>query len=202
MTEEPFIDDPDATANLLKRAKNGDQRSIERLFEKCRPHLVAFAHGRLPFYQRNVSDTDDLVQNTLTRALNRLKDFENRRPGAFLAYLRTILVNEIRQEARKTKRARVDSAPADDHLDPGETPSTVAERRETFERYERALAQLTELQREAVVMRVDFALSYQEIAAATGKTTPGAAHMFVSRAVAKVARSMRDDAGRANERSG
>lgn len=184
-------DDLESTAVLLRRAQEGDRNAVNRLFDRYYPRLRAIAHGRLPYYQRDVRDTDDLVQITLSRAFNGLERFEYRREGAFLAYLRKILLNEIRQEANRKKSRRTDGEPGEGLMDPGPTPFQITAQRQTFERYEEALSRLTEAQREAVVMRIEFGFSYEEIAQDLGKPTANAAHMFVARAIAKVAKHMR-----------
>jgi len=50
-----------------------------------------------------MAETDDLVQVTLIRALRRAPTFEHRREVAFLAYLRTILMNVVREEVRRSR---------------------------------------------------------------------------------------------------
>jgi len=190
--ERPFDDDLESTANLIREAQNGSEKARNLLAGRYYARLRTFAHGRLKPYQRDLSDTDDLVQRTLVRAFQRLEAFEYRREGAFLAYLRRILMREILQEARRTGRRPRDASPQEGYLDPGETPSTLTGIRETFECYERALQELSPARREAIIMWVDFGFSYKEIADALGKPTAGAAHMFVVRALAQLATLMRE----------
>ncbi len=65
------------------------------LIRRFLPRLRRWAHGRIPSYVHNLNDTDDLVQVTFLKALDRMKTFEPRQRGSFLAYLRRILLNEI-----------------------------------------------------------------------------------------------------------
>jgi len=53
-----------------------------------------------------------------------------------------------------------------------------------------ALGRLSDDDREAIALRVDFALPYREIARITGKPSEEAAQMAVSRALVKPAREM------------
>jgi RNA polymerase sigma-70 factor (ECF subfamily) len=53
--------------------------------------------------------------------------------------------------------------------------------------YERALTQLPELKRNAVIMRVEFGMSFDEIAAELGRPSANAARMMVSRALSELA---------------
>jgi RNA polymerase sigma-70 factor (ECF subfamily) len=62
--------------------------------------------------------------------------------------------------------------------------------KEGFERYEAALATLGEVEREAVIARIELGCSFQEIAALVGKPSADAARMLVARAVGKLAAVM------------
>ena len=96
--------DVESTADLLARVRGGNDLARERLVQRYLPMLRTWAAGRLPGWARDLSDTDDLVQNTLIRALSKVKEFEPRREGAFLSYLRSILLNQIRDQIRHVKR--------------------------------------------------------------------------------------------------
>src|SRR5206468_605262 len=62
----------ESTATLLARLRKGDLAARDRILARYRPTLQRWAHGRLPSRARGLVDTDDLVQITLIRALNRL----------------------------------------------------------------------------------------------------------------------------------
>ena len=93
-----------STATLLARYRDGDNTARDALLERYLPILRRWAHGRLPAYARSTAETDDLVQVTLQRALRRLDQFEVRHEGAFLAYLRRIFLNSVRDEIRRYGR--------------------------------------------------------------------------------------------------
>ncbi len=183
--------DPDleSTALLLEQIRAGDDSARERLVARFLPLLQRWAHGRLPNYARALADTDDLVQVSLVRALDHLEGFEIRREGAFLAYLRRILMNSLRDEIRRAQRRPTDDL---DGLDVASPDRSLLEQqigREALEAYESALSRLTEPQQEAVIMRIEFGYSYPQIAAATG-STPNAARMLVARALVRLAEEM------------
>src|SRR5262245_39879068 len=176
-----------ATGHLLARVREGDDRARELLCARFLPILTRWAHRRLPPAGRGVAETDDLVQVTLLRALRRVPTFEVRREGAFLAYLRTILMNSVRDElrrsrslARRHEHAEVPREPA-----PSELERLIG--RERLAAYERGLMNLSEEQREAVLLRLEFGLSHQEIAEAQGKPSANAARMMVARAIQTLA---------------
>lgn len=170
--------------------RGGDGAARERLLARFLPVLRRWASGRLPGHARGLADTDDLVQITLLRAIERLSDFEVRREGAFLAYLRQILLNAMRDEIRRA--ARRPSEPLGDADAPSPEASALerAVGRETMDAYEAALEQLTPAQREAVIMRLEFGFGYARIAEALGPSTPDGARMLVARALVQLGRRL------------
>jgi RNA polymerase sigma-70 factor (ECF subfamily) len=55
--------------------------------------------GEVPAAARDLTDTQDLVQETLLSTFRHLQTFEIRGEGAFLAYLRRAILNRIRNES-------------------------------------------------------------------------------------------------------
>jgi RNA polymerase sigma-70 factor (ECF subfamily) len=176
---------PESTAVLLVRAREGDADARERLAARFLPRLRRWAHGRLPPAARGALDTDDLVQVTLVKALDHVGTFEPQHEGAFMAYLRRILLNQLRDELR---RARPGLELADERL-ADRAPSVVEEAigRQVMERYEEALQALDERQREAVILRLEFGYSHEEVAEAVACPSGNAARMLVSRALLRLA---------------
>ena len=130
------------------------------------------------------------MQETAFQTFTHLDTFEPRGDGALQAYLRQALVNRIRNELR-----RAATRPAPEGLDSGvpaedTSPYEAALARETSEKYEAGLALLKPEERDAVVTRVEFGLSYAEVAEALGKPSADAARMTVVRALVKLAKSM------------
>lgn len=196
-TRTPEARHPDvdlaSTATLILRAGNGDRAALSQLHDRYRPILARMAHGRLPSVARGLKETDDLVQETLIAAFRHLEHFEYRREGAFLAYLRKILMNQIRQEIRANGKKGTTEPLHDGHVDPGRSPAQVVAGREVMERYEQALARLSSVQREAVIMRIELGFSWDEVAEAVERPSAGAARMLVARAVKRIATDMAED---------
>jgi RNA polymerase sigma-70 factor (ECF subfamily) len=179
---------PDTTAALLQRARSGDESARERLIERHLPRLRSWAHRRLPAGARSLADTDDLVQVTFLRALKHLETFEPRSEGAFLAYLRQILLNAMRDEIRRAGRRGGVHAEIDEDLpDRGPSPLETAIGRDALDRYDAAFAKLGPEPQEAVFMRVEMGLTYEQIAEALGKSSPDAARMLITRSLARLA---------------
>src|SRR5690349_11090586 len=78
----------DTTYQLLERARAGDPKALEVLFSRHIPALRRWASGRLPRWARDMSDTQDLVQDTVLRVFTLVEAFEPRGDGALQAYLR------------------------------------------------------------------------------------------------------------------
>ncbi|MCB1641286.1 MAG: sigma-70 family RNA polymerase sigma factor [Xanthomonadales bacterium] len=178
-----------STTQLLSRYRLGDLAARDRLVERYLPILQRWAHGRLPRHRRDLADTEDLVQLTFLRALHRFDAFEAERPGAFLAYLRTILLNTVREELRRP-RAGGDPAALDTAADPGASVVEQLVGAQTLQAYEQALAQLPQHKRLAVILRVEFGLSHEQVALELELPSANAARMTVARALEALARLM------------
>src|SRR5436309_10704531 len=111
----------ETTLDLVQLAKGGDQAALERLLARCLPPLRRWASGRLPRWTRDLMDTDDLVQETVFRAVKRIESFEPRHEGALQAYLRQAIVNRIRDEVRRSVRS-----PAPAELDENESDRSAS----------------------------------------------------------------------------
>ncbi|MEZ5473111.1 MAG: RNA polymerase sigma factor [Marinicella sp.] len=175
-----------ATAVLLDQAKKGDQEAAATLMKIFDPILRQWAHGRLPQYMRSLYETADVVQETLLVGFNKIDQFESQYAGSFLVYLRVILANRIKKlistrppesELNVTKALEHSTLHHSAHLD-----SMLA--------YEEALSKISQDEKEAVVMRVEFGFNFKEIAALLGKPSANAARMYVSRCLLKLAEVM------------
>jgi RNA polymerase sigma-70 factor, ECF subfamily len=183
--------DPESTFELIERARAGDQAALERLFARHLKPLQRWASGRLPEWARDLADTDDLVQDALIQTFKKLDDFEPRGVGALLAYLRQAVLNRLRDELRRTGR-RPEMADLDGlEIDGTISPVEQAIQREAVERYRHALARLKPDERDAIIGRVEMGYSYEELAAALGKSSADAARKAAQRALLRLAEEMK-----------
>ena len=183
----------ESTMDLLAKIRQGDRASRERLIARYLPALQRWAHGRLPGYARGPDLTDDLVQDTLLRALTHLDEFEPHHPGAFLAYLRQILLNQVRDKIRKAQRRPGAEPIEEDVVDMAPSPLELTIGREKLEAFERALAQLSPVEQEAVVLRIEMGFTHEQVAQAIGSPSANAARMLVARELVRVAAEMNGD---------
>lgn len=177
------------TAWLLDRARAGDGSARGQLVRRVEPLLRRFAHGRIPALLRHREDTADLVQHTWALVLERLDGIEAREPGAFFAYLRTVLINALRESLRREAAAPV-AVPAEQ----AEATLAMLPAAEVdpvdWIAYEQSLATLAPEHRGLVLMRFEFGMSYVEIAAEIGESADGV-RMKLQRAIARMAQSAR-----------
>jgi RNA polymerase sigma-70 factor, ECF subfamily len=185
--------DPESTFHLIERARAGDEEALARLFARHLKPLQRWASGRLPAWARDLTDTDDLVQDALVQTFRNIGGFESPRVGAFLAYLRHAVLNRIRDEIRrKGRRPNAINLDDLDALDDAQakTPLEQAIGREALDQYERALERLKPEEREAIIARVEMGYSYEELAVAIGKPTADAARKAAQRALVRLADQM------------
>src|SRR4029077_7498617 len=95
-------------------------------------------------------DTHDIVQDTLSQVVRRLGSFEPRHAGAFQAFLRTSLLNRIRDQIRWAQRRPTDALASDRPAD-GPSPIEEAIGSEALARYEAALLRLKAPDRGAII---------------------------------------------------
>src|SRR5262245_36042299 len=114
------------TFRLVERAKRGERAAVEELASRYLPRLSRWASGRLPRWARDMSDTQDLVQETLLQTFRNIEGFEARSEGALQAYLRQALRNRIVDAVRRATR-RGEHAPLDSgQQDVGPSPLEAA----------------------------------------------------------------------------
>jgi len=200
MPESSAADPPplESTHELVDRARSGDAAAVERLCARYLPRIRRWARARLPRRSRGLLETDDLAQEVLLRTVRHVDSISSPGLAGFHAYLRRVLENRVRDEVRRVdlhpEQTDLDSAHEDSRLSPLEALLG----REESARYESALAELSETDREAVMMRIELRAGYDEIAEALGKGSANTARMTVVRAlerlVEKMSRGGLDDA--------
>ena len=183
----------ESSVDLLLKAQSGDQEALDLLLARYLPRLQRWASGRLPVSAREMLDTGDLVQEAVINALRHLNTLEIRHEGTLQAYLRSAVNNRIIDLYRRAGRRPAREEIPEDAAAPGPSPLEAALGAEALESYDRALARLKEDDRQAIVLRVELGLDFEEIAGQLGKPSRDAARMAVARAIARLAEEMRRD---------
>ena len=181
------------TASLLARASEGDQGAQDQLVERYWKALRSWAHGRLPLTARERADTEDLVQITMIKTLRKLGTVQATRKGDFTAYLHRVLMNQIRDEIRRAARRPRRVGAERDLAAKIPSPFRLAADREFTARYRRAIDALPEKCRTAIIMRLELAHSYKEIARAIQSPSANAARMLVQRSIAQLGSLLEED---------
>jgi RNA polymerase sigma factor (sigma-70 family) len=175
---------------LILKAREGDQSAVEALLQRCLPSLRRWAHGKLPASARGWLDTGDVVQDVTLNVLKKLDSFYPRHVGALQAYLRTSVMNRIRDEIPRSRRWEP-AADLDDRAAESPSPLEHAIAAEAYSTYKAALRRLRPRTRELVVTRVEVGWTAAEIADRFGFPSVAAARMAVSRALARLSAEMK-----------
>ena len=119
--------------------------------------------------------------------VERLPSFQPRHEGAFQGYVRTALLNRIRDIARQYQRTGSPN-PLDTQIaGKDDSPLDLAIGHETLERYEAALDRLRPEEKELIIARIEMGLPHAEIAVMFEKPSVASAHMALSRALVRLA---------------
>jgi RNA polymerase sigma-70 factor (ECF subfamily) len=154
-------------------------------------------------------DPSDVVQETLHEADQQLSDYLRRRPLPFYPWLRQIALERlidyhrrhIHAQKRSVKREEqpLPRLPDESMLDlahrlfrSGSSPSVQLQRRELRERVQRILSQLSERDREVLILRHLEQLSARDIAAVLG-ISEGAVHTRHLRALERMRKALGDE---------
>jgi RNA polymerase sigma-70 factor, ECF subfamily len=179
----------DSTFEILTRAQGGDRAAALILIERAAPAVRRWARGRLPQSARNDADTEDVVQDAVLRTLKGLERFQHRTVGGLQAYLRTSVINRIRDLMRSRARRGVTEELGEELHDSTPSPLESAIMREGLDRFLEALQRLRPADRQLIVWRVELGYTVDEIATRLGKSK-AAAGMSVTRAMARLAKEL------------
>jgi RNA polymerase sigma factor (sigma-70 family) len=188
-------EDLESSISLLHRAQAGDRGALGTLYDRYFPRLSRWASGRLSPGAHHLQETSDIVQEVLIQFFAKVQAIQLRHDAALMAYLRTAILNRIRDASRRAARRPEGHAPASLResalKSPSPTPFETCLAADTAERYEEALGLLEEDERAAVILRVEMDYSNAEIAAALESVSVDAARMFTHRAILKLAKAMK-----------
>ena len=157
-------------AELVTRAKRGDASAFDQL---VRRHLRAAYAVALAVLGRP-ADADDVAQDAFIAALERIDDC--REPARFSGWLIKIVRNRALNALEKRRLRDADELTADRPTD--HTPTDIALRRHLLT----ALATLTPVQREIVLLHDLDGWSHSELAEALGISEVNCRqHLFTAR---------------------
>lgn len=173
----------DSLDDLLRRAGQGDAQARDKLFAQHRDRLRRLIAVRLNRRLAARLDPSDLVQDVLIEAHQQLTGYLRERPLPFYVWLRQIAWQRLIDIHRKhlvaqRRSVRREAAPAlpdesvvelaDLLVSSRSTPSKQLMRDELRARVRKALLELSERDREVLVMRYLEHMAMAEIAAVLG----------------------------------
>jgi RNA polymerase sigma-70 factor (ECF subfamily) len=175
------------TRELYEQARRGTPEDVNLFYERCARKLLPIIRLKLGRTLRREMESRDILQVVLTKSLGRLD--EVRDPAAIMAWLARIAENEIRDQADYYKRQRRDAARRAPIEDASDVPAPVRQAlsqviaSDETVRLEAALEELTDAQRQIIILRKLEELTFPEIAGRLGKSED-ACRMAFSRAMA------------------
>jgi RNA polymerase sigma-70 factor (ECF subfamily) len=151
---------------LVARATAGDVDSFNQLVSRWERTIYALAYRTLG----REEDARDVVQEAFLRAYRGLRGFKGE--AKFSSWLYRITLNLCRDWIRRERRAPVVQPPegtdavdlADAQAAPTESVEDLVARREMSRAVSRAMAELPEEQRTAIMLKEYHGLTFQEIA--------------------------------------
>ena len=149
-------------AELIERAKKGDTRAFGILVERYQRRVTGVALAVV----HNQEDALELAQETFVRAFQNVGKFESR--SSFSTWLYRIAANiaiDFRRSERRHPTMRGEEAENEIQRLPSAVGDSFkeAQRSELGERIRKALGQLTQEHRAAILLREVEGLSYDEI---------------------------------------
>ena len=183
--------DAESSLGLVERAKAGDASALERLITRYLPRLRRWTRQAFPSWAHDAADTDDLVQETVWNAVRNLPHFNMRGDHSLRAYMKRAARNRVKDEIKRIARHPHRSELSPNH--PAQTPSPdeAASAREGLWRCRVALCRLRTEDRRIIEAAVADGADPVKLAELTGKPSPDAARMALSRALRRLAREMR-----------
>lgn len=154
---------------LVARSISGDTESFNELILRWERPIYALAYRTIG----REEDARDVCQETFLRAFRALPGFRGQ--AKFSSWLYRIALNLCRDWMRKERRAPLVQVPEDSDLiemaaaaEPSESIEDLVARRDLTRIVEKAMAQLPEEQRMAIVLKEYHGLTFQEIADLAG----------------------------------
>lgn len=185
-------------------AQAGDRPSVEALFIRLLPRVRTLAAHRMGLRESELWEREDLVQETMLDAFLALDGFIDRKEGALLNWLATLVHNNLTdhqrwRKARKRGEGMVDAQAAtrnsrvlSDSVFGVDltTPQDLAQAAELELKLEEALLALDESKRRVIELRKVCKFSFEEIAKELGFTSASSARSLFSRAMAELAEQL------------
>jgi RNA polymerase sigma-70 factor (ECF subfamily) len=201
MTIKP---DSAQTCGLLERVHQGDRQALEDLLAHYRPEMRAFVELHLSPKVAARMDPSDVVQEAQMEVVRRMDDFLQRRPMPFHLWVRKTAYQRLldlhRHHVKRARRSvgreaawldRSSLLLARPLLANSPSPSELLGAVELARRVAQAVGQLSEADREILLMRHGEELPFDEIAQVLD-IEPAAARKRFGRALLRLQQALSD----------
>jgi len=175
-------------AELVQRAQSFEHEALGILYQHFYPRLYNYAYLHLGEIHR----AQDLASDVMLKVLEALPRYRQR-GVPFAAWVFRIARNRLIDEARRNRRRKQEPL-AEDLPDGGPSAHTLAERSADRQRLRQALADLTEDQRQVVILRFIVGMETAAVARALGRGE-GAVKALQHRALLALRKRLREDSG-------
>lgn len=179
------------TERLIRDATDGLPSARSELVERHRAPLREYVRARVGSHLRSRIEIDDVLQESLARALASLSEFEWRGEGSFLRWLKGIASHEILRLAKRERHRNFIAIEPADLPDDGSSPSQGVRRKERFDRLQRALDGLSPEHREVIVLARIKGMRLTDVAERMDRT-PNAVAQLLGRALTKLKEAFGD----------
>ena len=185
---------------MVNKAKAGEDAALNLLLDRYMERVLRIVRMRLGCKLRGKTESMDIVQEVMIRAIKGFKDFEPKDEASFLHWISKLVQNEIRdladyhnagkrdfnQEIKKPKnsendRSVIGNLPAKSMY----RPSVQVQFKDDVLHLECAMDQLADAQREIIVMRQYEGMAFKDIAGVID-CSEDAARMQYARAIDKL----------------
>lgn len=191
--------DVQSTLHLVRGAQAGDRKALEDLFARYLPKVRRIVSLRLGCPLKDFARYEDLVQESLIRAFEKLDQFQEQSEGTFYNWISSCVSSAVNLEFRKLgaqKRGggkvkalsqfQTEGLTASIFASDEPGPRTRASAHELDEKIEAALLEMKSHHREVIVLRHVCGMSSDEISKALGFSSAATARKVLERALAEL----------------
>ncbi|MEM7454700.1 MAG: sigma-70 family RNA polymerase sigma factor [Planctomycetota bacterium] len=181
--------DYDSVSLLLQQARKGCSQSRDELIDQFQSYLLLIAKRTSDNDLQHKLGNSDIVQQTVLNAIRGFDSFDGTSRLEFKAWLKQILINEIRNTGRDLRRQKRDvfrerqldrseNGLKNQLVDTDPTPHSAAAGNEMAARLSAALEQLPEDHRTVVRLRSFDRMPFEQIAEKIGRTRDATAKLW------------------------
>lgn len=166
---------------LIEEARGGSEDARSKVLRQLQPYVISMAAQHNELWFRNKHGVSDIVQQSFVKVIENFDSFRGSSSAEFRGWLKTLVINEIRQMNRDLNRKRRDvkrerslegaaAGLGDNVIQEDPTPASNAIRNEQLAQLSSVINELDEFPRSVVQLRAFEKLSFREIAARLGRS--------------------------------